>query len=168
MFGIQQGFESDLRLERGWSPQDHPRQHAFPERAPHLHNERAPPVIPDHDPINTTISRLSIEAVNELERVAEVGGLQQDDIKQSVWNILGFLRAVIREQSHRTGMGGVEPRETMRISPSLIGQAIQLNNSIMSIALDARNSIQNLATNAPIAEKRSILEGLQLTAKLRC
>ena len=157
---IRQRFAPDPRLEnRPWAS-NYPRQRSFAEiNPPPLHDDRPPPVIPDQDPINTAISRLSLEAINEIERVAEVGGLQRDDIKHSAWNILSLLRDVIREQFHRSG-ARVEPRDPVRMSPSVTGQAVQLNNSIMSIALDARKNIQNLALNAPNVEKRSILEGL--------
>ena len=149
------------RLEhQRWAP-NRPRQRASAERNfPPLRDDQAPPVIPDQDPINTAISRLSIEAINEIERVAEVGGLQRDDVKHSTWNILGLLRDVIREQFHRSG-ARADPRETVRMAPSVTGRAVQLNNSIMSIALDARKSLQSLTLTAPNIEKRSILEGLQ-------
>ena len=173
MFGVQQRLARDPRLEnRRWAPLYHTRRRAFSGRAPPLHDQRAPPVTADHDPINTTISRLSLETVKELERVAEVGALQRDDVKQSVRNILDLLRAVSREQFRRTGAGGVEPRKSMIMPTPFPERDVQLNNSIMSIALDARNSLQNLATNASIAEKRSILEGLRLIrncdADVRC
>ena len=124
-------------------------------------------MIPDPGPINPTISRLSLEAINEIERITEAGGLERDDVKQSAWNVLGLMRNITREQFRRSGMR-VEPRDTVRMSSSGTKQAVQLNHSIMSIALDAKKGFQNLAPNAPLFEKRSILEGrLQRNTELR-
>ncbi|GMH41949.1 hypothetical protein BSKO_09868 [Bryopsis sp. KO-2023] len=108
--------------------------------------------------IDTMVSRLATEALQEVQRLKSVDGFANEETRRIVWQVMRLFREIVRDQSERQGQAGA----TVNTLPSPAGReaSAKLNETIQNLYASSRGEMEKLESGSPLNDCHRIVGGL--------